>query len=88
MNKRIKTKWLKVLRSGNYKQGMTVLHSAGKRGGNYKFCCLGVLCDIYLKEKKLKWKEFPTVSLEKSSLHLIQNQKLKYYPILLDDGLD
>lgn len=56
MNKRIKTKWLKALRSGDYKQGKNVLHSAGKRG-NHKFCCLGVLCDLYLNEKKKDWTE-------------------------------
>ncbi len=65
MNKRIKTKWLKALRSGNYKQGKSVLHSAGKRDGNHKYCCLGVLCDLYLKENKQKWTEFPDDRLGK-----------------------
>jgi len=50
MNKRIKKKWIKALRSGKYKQGKMVLHSTDN-----KFCCLGVLCDLYVKEKKSKW---------------------------------
>lgn len=41
MNKDIKKRWLDALRSGKYKQGVGALR---KRG--YKFCCLGVLCDI------------------------------------------
>lgn len=56
MNKIIKTKWVKALRSGKYKQGKGAL----KKNGN--FCCLGVLCDLYIKEyKTAKWeeKEFP-----------------------------
>jgi hypothetical protein len=54
MNKRIKTKWLKALRSGKYKQGKGGL-AKPNRLGNIKHCCLGVLCDIYLKEHKQKW---------------------------------
>lgn len=44
MNKEIKTKWLKALRSGEYKQTTDTLFD----GGGY--CCLGVLCDLYRKE--------------------------------------
>lgn len=40
MNKQLKTKWLKALRSGKYKQISRSLHTAEG------FCCLGVLCDI------------------------------------------
>lgn len=48
MKKAIKTKWVKALTSGKYKQTDSVLQSEGK------FCCLGVLCDLYAKEKKIK----------------------------------
>ncbi len=41
MNPELKDKWIKALRSGYYKQGQEVLKSI-----DYKFCCLGVLCDI------------------------------------------
>lgn len=51
MNPKIKKKWLTALRSGKYKQGKEALNA------DNKFCCLGVLCDIYAKEKKLRWKK-------------------------------
>lgn len=40
MNADVKRIWVKVLRSGNYKQGSHYLRR------NDKYCCLGVLCDI------------------------------------------
>ena len=52
MNKEIAIKWVKALRSGKYKQGKhnlcTILN------GNKKFCCLGVLTDMYQKDCKAK----------------------------------
>jgi len=51
MNKEIKEKWIQELESGKYKKGEERLRS-GK-----EFCCLGVLCDIYIKETGLgEWK--------------------------------
>ena len=49
MKPSIKQKWLDALRSGEYSQGTGHLYSG--RG----FCCLGVLCDIYAKEKNESW---------------------------------
>ena len=49
MKPEIKQKWLDALRSGEYSQGTRHLYSG--RG----FCCLGVLCDIYAKEKNERW---------------------------------
>lgn len=49
MNQEVKEKWVKALRSGEYKQGFRAL----RRGD--AFCCLGVLCDIFAKEKGLDW---------------------------------
>jgi hypothetical protein len=49
MNSLIKEKWVAALRSGKYKQTSEVLY-------DYEgFCCLGVLCDIYSKEKGVEW---------------------------------
>lgn len=49
----IKAKWLEALRSGEYKQGRVRL-----RTGESKFCCLGVLTDLYIKETPApKWGE-------------------------------
>lgn len=45
MDPEVKTKLLAALRSGEYKQAQEYLH----RGDG--FCCLGVLCDLYRKEK-------------------------------------
>lgn len=40
MNKELKPKWLKALRSGEYKQSRETLKD------DNGFCCLGVLCDL------------------------------------------
>ena len=47
MNKRVKKLWVAALRSGKYRQAKGALK---KRNGAH--CCLGVLCDLYSKEKK------------------------------------
>lgn len=44
MNQEVKAAWVSALRSGEYEQGIAAL-----RSGN-KFCCLGVLCDIAIKQ--------------------------------------
>jgi hypothetical protein len=49
MNPQIKQKWVDALRSGDYKQGQDHLRT------NSGFCCLGVLCDLYIKENQLEW---------------------------------
>jgi hypothetical protein len=47
----IKVLWLDALRSGKYTQGQGALQDDGK------FCCLGVLCDIYrVRRRKGSWK--------------------------------
>ncbi len=44
MNKDVKEKWISALRSGEYKRTINLLHE------DNKFCCLGVLCDLAVKE--------------------------------------
>lgn len=44
MNKALKKKWLKALRSGEYEQTESVLLEYGERHDG--FCCLGVLLDV------------------------------------------
>ncbi len=44
MKKDIKKKWLKALRSGEYKKATGSLKTTSG------FCCLGVLSDLYIKE--------------------------------------
>lgn len=49
MNKKIKARWLRALRSGKYRQGQKRL-----RNTNGTMCCLGVLCDVF---DKTKWEK-------------------------------
>ena len=42
MDKAIKEKWIKALRSGRYKQGIQQLYNPSTKG----YCCLGVLAKI------------------------------------------
>lgn len=48
MKPEVKKKWLEALRSGKYKQDRGYLKT------DEGYCCLGVLCDVYRKEKKKK----------------------------------
>ena len=50
MKPEIKKKWLKALTGGEYEQAKGRL----RRGD--AFCCLGVLCDLYVKEGMGRWK--------------------------------
>lgn len=52
MNPEIKQLWLEALRSDKYKQGNGLL-----RTFDNKFCCLGVLCDIYTKTTDIGWND-------------------------------
>lgn len=51
MDKEIKTKWTEALRSGEYEQGRHRLFKGGK------FCCLGVLTDVYCGETGKAWED-------------------------------
>lgn len=42
---KIRRRWVKALRSGKYKQGRNNLRSL-----HNEFCCLGVLCELAVKE--------------------------------------
>lgn len=46
MKQEVKEKWLTALRSGEYTQGKGRLRSLDD-----KFCCLGVLCDLAVKNE-------------------------------------
>lgn len=45
MNAEVKKLWVEALRSGDYLQGRLSL-----RNEKNEYCCMGVLCDIYLQE--------------------------------------
>lgn len=48
MNPEIKARWVAALRSGEYKQTFGVLKNSQGH------CCLGVLCDLYAKERGMR----------------------------------
>lgn len=45
MNRDVKERWVAALRSGEYKQGYSVL-----RDGQERYCCLGVLSEIAVQD--------------------------------------
>jgi hypothetical protein len=52
MNQEIKKKWVAALRSGKYKQGTGKLKKSTPDGD--RFCCLGVLCDLFINDERNK----------------------------------
>jgi len=58
MNPEVKAKWLAALRSGEYQQGTGTLRARGR------YCCLGVLCDIYSREHGIEWGELDPIDWE------------------------
>lgn len=62
MDKQIKQRWIDALRSGDYIQGAGRLHDPEENS----FCCLGVLCDLYIKDhsKSTAWSFGPSVNEE------------------------
>lgn len=47
MIKAIADKWCAALRSGEYNQGYNALRT--EKDGRERYCCLGVLCDLAMK---------------------------------------
>lgn len=69
MNKRLATKWVKALRSGEYKQGQHQLRNrpwvweyddygdaidGSPKGGEVQHCCLGVLYEVVTEKQAPK----------------------------------
>ena len=61
MNPKVKKSWVSALRSGQYKQSVYNLKT--EKG----FCCLGVLCDLYLQEVEEEWELEPSDSVDGGS---------------------
>lgn len=62
MNKKIKKLWIKALLSGDYEQGQNGLRRRDLEDGD-KFCCLGVLCELYKQEiGGVTWRVMDTIS--------------------------
>lgn len=59
MNKQVMELWVKALRSGKYRKGRNRLCAISKNG-NKKWCCLGVLCELYNQQhepllRRVEW---------------------------------
>ncbi len=54
MNQEIKQKWVAALKSDKYKQCGGALKRTDDFG-EQRYCCLGVLTDLYLAEKGEQW---------------------------------
>ena len=69
MNQEIKKLWLEALRSGDYKQARGTLRR--QYGDNPHHCCLGVLCEIVVKNNtaSLIYNASPNTSIEHSRLY-------------------
>lgn len=50
MNQAIRDRWVRALRHGDYKQGRDTLVDDKDR-----FCCLGVLSDLFARAKGMGW---------------------------------
>lgn len=52
MDPEIKKLWIEALRSDDYEQGKSYLHSISNVGDDkeHRYCCLGVLCEIAIKQ--------------------------------------
>lgn len=49
MNPEIKQRWIEALKSGQYWQGKNLLKQEDSEG-QITYCCLGVLCELYLED--------------------------------------
>ena len=64
MDAEIKKKWLAALRSGEYRQTKGYLRRTDIDNVYPRFCCLGVLTDLFIKEhpNNSKWRNQKSVS--------------------------
>lgn len=85
MNKKLKAKWVKALRSGRYKQTQGNL-AIGK--GPYEMnCCLGVLCRV-AHEPRTKWEDCTDLSDAGMIPEIGITDKQETALIKLNDGKD
>jgi hypothetical protein len=67
MRKKVKQLWVDALRSGKYEQGRSVLCSS-----NNKYCCLGVLTEVYIEQMKKNRKKSKVSKASISTTHCEQ----------------
>jgi uncharacterized protein YchJ len=74
MKKNIADKWVKALTSNEYKQGKNVLCHQGANK-QYKYCCLGVLCDLYNKDPNIAKSPKKQLEVTKVKWQVLANRK-------------
>jgi hypothetical protein len=82
MNKQLKVKWLKALRSGEYRRAEGTLATMDGK----KFCCLGVLADIQGCTWKPDTTEHGLVPLAKNGRALVKGSD-DFLPVRRAGGL-
>lgn len=84
MNPRIKSLWVAALRSGKYRQGKNALTN-GRRGAQRRYCCLGVLCDVYAQETNVPVGRVVTSSSSWKEAMVRSNDVMQYLPCEVRD---
>jgi hypothetical protein len=88
LDRKLKTKWVKALRSGKYKQGMETLCDIDPDTGKTTFCCLGVLAvECGVPNKTLENKDFLS-NLRKAPKELKLPISMQNILASFNDGLD
>jgi hypothetical protein len=82
MNKKIAKKWVEALRSGEYRQGREALCRIDPLDGTESYCCLGVLTDLYQKDRKKKKKKLKT----RESSPFMDTVVVEYFSLDSDDS--
>ena len=72
MHKNIMEKWVNALRSGKYCKGRGVLTEV-KKNGTKNYCCLGVLCELYMEENNL------SIRIGPQSSHRSRDRMIVHY---------
>lgn len=80
MHEYVKNKWVEALRSGKYRKGRGVLTEV-KKNGTKNYCCLGVLCELYMEENNLPIRIGPQVSARSRDRMIVYyNEYDKFLP--------
>lgn len=79
MNKELIRKWVDRLRSGEFKQGHSLLRYVDKRGDE-RLCCLGVACEIAVEEGIIPPGEWVDDDIDVSAKHKYQGHAGAFPP--------
>jgi len=83
MKPQIAKLWCEALRSGEFKQGTGKLRQVDEHDGK-KYCCLGILCELYSKD--LEKKKKPSTNLYYKNL-LLPLEVQKWAGFRVDVGI-